>query len=114
MCIFPDMNTRYHSRNLTRTIASAASVLPALLCACASVALAGPSPVSTYAGTDLWFSQMRKVPANIELLRELAQTNLVIGVPNDCVEVAGTINFPDGNPFPADNPPELQIYCRDQ
>ena len=57
---------------------------------------------------------MRAVPENAAMLRDLASTNLFIGVPADCVEVAGTITFPNGNPFPGPGFPELQVYCRDQ
>jgi hypothetical protein len=116
MCIFADMNARYHTRNVTGTIIKAASGLGllALLWTCASTALGGPPATHTYIGTDLWFAQMRKLPANTQMLRDLAHTNFVIGVPPDCVEVAGTINFPNGNPFATPHLPELQIYCRDQ
>ncbi len=67
-----------------------------------------------YAGSEVWFDTMRKLPANEALVLALAKTNFVAGVPFDCVEVAGTITFPDGNPFPDQRLPELNISCRDQ
>jgi hypothetical protein len=116
MGIFPDMNDRFHAGNVIGNMINAARrlALVAFLGIGAQVALAGPPKTTTYIGTDLWFGQMRAVPANSAMIRELAHTNFVVGVPADCVEVAGTITFPDGNPFPGPGLPELQIYCRDQ
>jgi hypothetical protein len=68
----------------------------------------------TYAGSDVWFAGMRKTPANQAMLRALTGTNIVTDLPPDYVEVAGTISFPDGNPFPDLQLPELKIVCRDQ
>jgi hypothetical protein len=69
---------------------------------------------SGLAGSDVWFDTMRKLPANEALLLALAKTNFITGLPFDCVEVAGTITFPDGNPFAGDQLPELNISCRDR
>jgi hypothetical protein len=66
------------------------------------------------AGSDVWFDTMRKLPANETLLLALAKTNYLTELPYDCVEVAGTITFPDGNPFAGDPLPELNISCRDR
>lgn len=68
----------------------------------------------TYAGSDVWFAGMRKTPSNQAMLRALMGTNIVTELPPDYVEVAGTITFPDGNPFPDQRLPELRISCRDQ
>ncbi len=108
------MNARFHSRILSKTICTAAlglSLAP-LMMSGISTAVAGPA--GTYAGSDLWYVAMRKEPTTQAMLRELAHTNVVLVVPSDCVEVAGTVTFPQGNPFPDGNVPELQIYCRDQ
>ncbi|MDB6111725.1 MAG: hypothetical protein JWR69_3475, partial [Pedosphaera sp.] len=68
----------------------------------------------TYAGSDVWFAGMRKTPTSQAMLRALTGTNIVMDLPPDYVEVAGTITFPDGNPFPDQQLPELKIVCRDQ
>ena len=72
------------------------------------------SDIGSYAGSDVWFDTMRKLPSSEALLLALAKTNFIIGLPYDCVEVAGTISFPDGNPFSGEGCPELNICCRDR
>jgi len=72
------------------------------------------SDSSGLAGSDVWFDTMRKLPVNETLVLALAKTNFITGLPYDCVEVAGTVTFPDGNPFAGDQLPELNISCRDR
>jgi hypothetical protein len=67
-----------------------------------------------YVGSDKWFTEMRKTAANQALMQSLAGTRDPRKIPEDYVEFAGQIVFPDGNPFPDGRLPDLRIICRNQ
>jgi hypothetical protein len=68
---------------------------------------------SGYVGSDRWFVRMRESSRNQAMLASLSRSGKATsGVPQDYVEVAALLVFPDGNPFPAKRLPDLRILCR--
>jgi len=67
-----------------------------------------------YVGSDRWFSEMRRSAANRAMLQSLAGKGNSKKLPADYVEFAGQIVFPEGNPFPKDQLPDLRIEARDK
>ena len=66
-----------------------------------------------YVGSDKWFSEMRKSAANQAMLKALSGKSNPKRLPTDFIEVAGIIRFPNGNPFPAGQLPDLRIQGKD-
>jgi len=62
-----------------------------------------------YVGSDRWFSEMRRSAANRAMLQSLAGKGSSKKLPADYVEFAGQIVFPEGNPFPKGQLPDLRI-----
>jgi hypothetical protein len=117
------LNMKHPVRSTTARILSipaaaiGLSLAPLLLSGSAAFGqpvVAANQAAGAYVGSEVWYAAMRKSPDNQSMLQSLAHTNVVESLPADCIEVAGTITFPEGNPFPEQRIPPLDIYCRDQ
>lgn len=66
-----------------------------------------------YVGSDRWFYTMRQTAANQALIQSLSGARKLQKLPADYVEFSGMIVFPNGNPFPGGQLPDLRIVPRD-
>jgi hypothetical protein len=67
-----------------------------------------------YVGSDRWFSEMRKTASNQALIQSLGGDRNRREISDDYIELAGQIIFPEGNPFPKGQLPDLRINCLDK